>query len=126
MDIHEAVRPKAPSDLSKTEAALFNEVVAARPGDYFDAATIPMLAEYCRIPSELALIADAVSKFKASWLNTDEGFKRFKELVGMRDKAQKRMAMLATKMRLAQQSRYENRVKAMKPSASSGPRPWEG
>ena len=127
VDIQVAQRPKAPGDLSKPEAALFNEIVAARPADYFDAATIPLLAEYCRIPSELGLISGAIGKFKDTWLNTDDGLKRFKELAGMRDKAQKRMALLATKMRLAQQSRYmpDNR-KARPASSGGGPKPWEG
>ena len=119
--------PKAPEDLTKPEKVLFGEIVAARPADYFDAATIPMLAEYCRIPSELSLYAGAISKYKVSWLNADDGLKRLKELTGMRDKAQKRMALLATKMRLAQQSRYIAHSGKSKPKSNgAGPKPWEG
>ena len=119
--------PKAPTDLSKAEAAMFNEIVAARPADYFDAATIPLLAEYCRLPTELGLISGAIGKFKDTWLNTDEGLKRFKELTQMRDKTQKRMALLAVKMRLAQQSRYIADSRKARPKGSGGgPKPWEG
>lgn len=128
VDIGLAQYAKAPGDLNTAEKAMFNEIVAARPADFFDAATVPLLAEYCRIPTELGLISSAISKFKDSWLNTDEGLRRFKELTAMRDRAQKRMALLATKMRLAQQSRYIAHSGKSKPksSGSGGPKPWEG
>ena len=127
VDLEIAQRPKAPEDLEKAEAALFNEIVAARPADYFDAATIPLLSEYCRIPTELRLISGAISQYKDTWLNTDDGLKRFKDLTNMRDKAQKRMALLAVKMRLAQQSRFMPDSRKARPKASGGgPKPWEG
>ena len=126
VDISVAARPRAPTELTKTEKALFNQIVADRPAEYFDAATIPLLVEYCRIPTELSVIADAMSTFQAKWLNKDDGVKRLKDLTGMRDKSQKRMALLATKMRLAQQSRYNNREKSMRPTGGGGgAKPWE-
>lgn len=127
VELSTVVRPKPPSDLSKSEKSLFNKIVGDRDADFFDVATIPLLVEYCRIPTELDLIAGAISRYKGDWLNTDDGLKRFKELTGMRDKAQKRIAILATKMRLAQQSRYEPKVKGVRPkSEGGGPKPWEG
>lgn len=119
------MRPKAPGDLTASEKTLFNEIVAARPAEYFDSATIPMLTEYCRIPSELDLVAGAIRRFKAEWIKKDDGLKRLKELTGMRDKSQKRMVLLATKMRLAQQSRYVPDSGKARPKPGSGPNPWE-
>lgn len=125
-DIASVARPHAPDALSESESKLFNSIVASRPVDFFDCATVPLLVEYCRIPTEQEIVSESISAFQADWLSSDAGLKRFKELTAIRDKAQKRMALLATKMRLAQQSRYISDSRKARPAPEGGaPKPWE-
>lgn len=105
---------------------MFNRIVATRPAEFFDVATIPLLTEYCRIPIEVEIVTKAIEAFQAEWLNDDNGLKRFKELTQIRDKAQKRMILLATKMRLSQQSRFPSDSRKNRPAPEGGaPKPWE-
>jgi hypothetical protein len=125
VDIAVTKRPRAPGSLTPTEKKLFNAIVAERPPDFFDSASVPMLIEYCRIPTQLDQVAEAIASFEQDWLKSDDGLKRYKDLVNLQDKAQKRIAALATKMRLAQQSRYDPTAARARPTKSTGPKPWE-
>src|SRR5215212_4336007 len=44
----EVPRQRAPSDLTRDEAAIWNGIVNAEPADWFSGSTRPILAQYCR------------------------------------------------------------------------------
>jgi len=125
VDIGVAKRPRPPAELTKTEALLWDEIVASRNPEYFDVAAIPLLKEFCRIQTQLDLLGTAISEFEPDWLKKADGLKRLKDLSGLQDRAQARMGLLATKMRLTQQSRYVKDSTKPRPNSNSGPKPWE-
>lgn len=125
VSIQQAKRPRPPADLTKTESELWVRIVGERAPDYFDSASQVLLAEYCRVKSQCDQLAVPIAKFKATWFAKDEGVARYKKLVHMQDTAQKRLLALATKMRLAQQSRYVPDHTKTRGESKAGPKPWE-
>ena len=119
----DALKPRAPDDLTDDEKAAFNDIIATRSADYFDAASLPLLKEYVRVISE----ADHIAGLINDHIELQGNVRDLKDLTGMRDRAQKRLSALATKMRLAQQSRYVPDHK--KPKGGDNPlggaAPWE-
>jgi hypothetical protein len=100
--------------------------VAARVHDFFDVATLPLLKEYCRLQTQVDVMAEEIDSFQPKWLKTEDGVKRYRHLTTIRDQAQGRMIALARSMRLTQQSRYVpdkagNRPRGGKETA----KPWE-
>lgn len=125
VDIAVASRPRPPDDLTEGEKLFWNDVVAGRPADFFEFASLPLLAEYCRTKTEVDFIAESIREFKHEWMNTEDGLKRYEKLSVMRTKAQTRLMALATKMRLTQQSRYVPHSKNNRTPTRNGPKPWE-
>ena len=125
VDLALVARPRAPEDLIESEQTLWNEIVAARPADFFECASIPLLVEFCRTKTELDFTAKAFESFEEEWLKAADGLERYEKLVNMRSRAQSRLMQLATKMRLTQQSRYVPHAKSQRPNTKTGPKPWE-
>ena len=113
-------RPAPPDSLSETQKAMWVEVVKSKPHDWFDAGSIPLLVEYCRIRESLDILAEEANAADPEWLKTDAGLKRHTDLWAAIDKKQGRMAQLAMKMRLTQQSRYDKRVAATAAAKEAG------
>jgi phage terminase small subunit len=113
-------RPEAPQYLTADEAALWREVVATKPADWFGRDTQPILAAYCQaVAMHRALVK--------RWHEMDVAapVKDIRDLVGLINKTSGSVSALATKLRLTQQSRYTPQA-ASTASKKSGPiRPWE-
>jgi hypothetical protein len=93
------------------EASLWREVVATKPVEWFQADSAPLLVEYCRAKAmcdRLSLMLETA---------TDD----LKSLLDMRDKESRRLATLACKLRLTQQSRYtpQSAATATKPASAA-------
>ena len=112
--------PMAPDDLLPNERELWDAIVQVRAADFFDGATLPLLSEYCRLQSQVDLMAEQMEEFDPDWLKTDDGVKRYKSLAGIRDQAQGRMIALARSMRLTHQSRYVPDKAKNQPARKSG------
>lgn len=113
-------RPAAPDDLLPDERDLWDAITATRVPDFFDVATLPLLAEYCRIKTRVDLLAEQLEDFDADWFKTDDGVKRYRNLSSCCDQAQGRMIALARSMRLTQQSRYVPHTAGNKPKRPAG------
>ena len=115
-----------PDDLTDQERVIFNEIVAARAPDFFDAGNIGDLAEYCRLRVQLARIAKQVNDFQDEWMQKDDGLKRFKDLVGMRDKSQQRLNAFSRSLRLTNQSRMQPKTAASRsdPNSKAATKLW--
>ena len=119
-------RPAPPDSLSESQKAMWVEVVKSKPHDWFDAGSIPLLVEYCRVRESLDILAKEANAADPEWLKTDAGLKRHTDLWAAIDQKQGRMAQLAMKMRLTQQSRYDKRVAATAAAkAASNKRIWQ-
>lgn len=118
--------PDKPTDLLPDELELWNKIVISREPDFFDAATLPLLSEYCRLQSTITEMTEQIESFESEWLLSDDGVKRYDKLSQIRDRSQGRMIALARSMRLTQQARYVPDKASNRPKSSAGkPKPWQ-
>lgn len=101
-----ARRLDTPSYLTKEEAALFREVIASCPPTQFVRSDLPTVVAYVQA------ILTARSSLRAL-----TGKKLNPMLIQLWDRAVKQQAMLATKLRLAPQSRVDPKVLGRKTAA---------
>jgi hypothetical protein len=104
-----------PADLSATEAQVFREIAASVPATHFRQSDAPLLAAYAT--------AIVVSRRSAKSLEHDASF------ITVWEKSTRLVATLATKLRLAPQSRLDAKAVSrqgagFQPSAYDT-RPWE-
>jgi hypothetical protein len=118
-DVRPAKRPKPPSDLTKEQATEWQFVVDRMPADWFPREMHGVLVQYCRHIIEARRIGQLIAQMV--------GKKRFdldqyEQLLRMQDKEGRSVSMLATRMRLTQQSRYDKKRKTGNVIAQ---RPWQ-
>ena len=118
-------RPKPPAELNEKQAETWMAAVSTKPPEWWDAASFPVLIAYCEAVEALGIIAALSDGFDPAWLSTDDGLKRYNLLCSMRDRESKLIAMLAVKMRLTQQSRYEASKASVAARKAVGSRPWD-
>lgn len=118
-------RPEPPPELQPSEAEVWRSVVATKPADWFTRDTHPLLTGYCRAAVAADLIAAQVKVFDPAWLATDDGLGRYNQLMKMAQRQASLLATLATKMRLAQQSKYGARGAETQSRAGAAVKPWE-
>ncbi len=112
--------PPVPADLTEAEAALWSVVVESKPADWFGPDSYPVLKEYCRAASACDQLAPVVEKALQGGKAKD-----IREALALRDLESKRLAAIATKLRLTQQSRYTPQASATANRKAGGRRPWE-
>jgi hypothetical protein len=113
-------RQRAPHDLTDEETEVWAAVVGTEPADWFSPSTVPLLAQYCRAVIQARRVAELIEKATAD-PNLD--IKDYDRLLTMQARCSSEIAMLATKMRISQQSTTNHRGNK-KPSAAR--KPWEG
>jgi hypothetical protein len=94
-------RHKPPVDLNDEEAVVWNSVIESEPADWFTVSTKPLLEQYCRHTVHCRRIAELLKRATSA--------KRFDEdhyanLLHMQQKETRMLIMLATTMRITQQS----------------------
>ncbi|MEJ7746068.1 MAG: hypothetical protein WKF61_04800 [Luteimonas sp.] len=109
--------------LTPDQQAMWREIVATKPVDWFGADSAPLLTEYVRAVDMGNRLAFAIEAAMAG--EAEEGVS-LKDLLKMRDTEARRTLSLATKMRLAQQSRYTDKSAgtAANRAAKTGS-PWQ-
>ena len=113
-------RTPAPDDLNEAERAMWAEIVDTKPADWFDLDSVPVLKEYIRAAMTCDRLAGMVEEVMAEGDGRD-----VKTVLDMRDKEARRVASLATKLRLTQQSRYTPQSAATANRKAGGKRPWQ-
>lgn len=117
----------APAYLTKEQAAIWREIIATKPADWFDADSAPLLAAYVRAVASCNRLARIVDDFERSRRFDSDALRAYSAALTAQERASKVLISLATKMRLTQQSRYRadeaerrnrNAPKAVK-------KPWE-
>jgi hypothetical protein len=104
--------------LSKGECDLWREIVDSKPAEWFDSGSAPLLREYVRAVGESQRIGRLVARTSSKDPDT------LARWLTLRDREVKRMADLATKLRLTQQSRYTPQAAATANRKADGSRPW--
>ncbi len=115
--IHAKARPAPPKGLSPRERAQWTAIVAGLRPDWFEAETLPLLAEYVRTAELCTRLARELRKVEVL-------DKRFAELSRRKLMATNMLLRLATKLRLTIQSSTTTRTN--KHTGGSGlPKPWD-
>lgn len=112
-------RPIPPSELSLEQRNEWLAVVNRLPADWFPRETHAILAQYCRHVVAARRIAQLVDRLEAD----SESFnvEEYDRLLKMQEREGRALSSLATRMRLTQQSTYdETKRKPNRPAA----RPW--
>ena len=100
-------RPDPPKELAEAGAAIWREVIRDEPAGFFTTTvTQGMLADYCTRRVSVEIVNAEIAKFKPEWMKEAEGLRRYHLLLRMRDMEMGAVTMLATKLRLTNQSRY--------------------
>lgn len=109
-----------PNGLSAAEAALWREVVDSKPAEWFGPDSAPLLVEYVRAK----ITCDQLDELVKKALGADDS-QATEAALRARDREAKRLAMLGTKLRLTQQSRYTPQAAATANKRAGMRRPWE-
>ena len=115
-----SVHLEPPEGLTDEQAEVWRTVVGARSADFFSADAAPLLEEYCRVVVMCRLLAVQIEAGIAGG-EADE----LKALLDMRDKESRRMASLATKLRITNQSRYTPGAAATAAKRGAGGKVWQ-
>lgn len=114
-----------PSDLSEEECEVFARVAATKPGEWWDAGSVPLLAAYARATVQSQTVAELVRVSSAMLISDPEKLNRYKELRKIQRALSDEMNSLARAMRLTQQSRYRADKAETTSRRASGARPWQ-
>lgn len=98
--VGDSERPLPPECLTHEQAEIWSSVVAAVPKDWFSAENLPILEQYCVTISRARACAAKLNKEPV-------GTEKYFRLLPLEQKFSRTVAMLATKMRIAQQSTYD-------------------
>jgi hypothetical protein len=114
-----AKAPPPDAKLTDAQAAVWKRITASKPGDWFNGDDLFLLAELCRALDMCDRLADAIDAMDIR--NGDTLARR----LALRDKEARRVTVLATKLRLTPQSRYDKGAAATAAKRPNGARPWE-
>lgn len=109
-----------PEGLTEEQAQVWQSVVGSRSSEFFGDDAAPLLEEYCRVVVMCRLLAVQI---EAGIAGGDAG--SLKALLDMRDKESRRMASLATKLRLTNQSRYTPQSASTAAKKGAGGKVWQ-
>jgi hypothetical protein len=120
-------RQKPPHDLTDEEVEVWAAVVSTEPSEWFNASTVPLLAQYCRHVVQAKRVAELIERAtgdidpetKCATLTVGD----YDRLLRMQERESRAIATLAVKMRIAQQSTTNHRGNK---KTIAGHRPWEG
>ena len=115
-----SVHLQPPAGLTEEQAEVWRETVNARSADFFGPDQVPMLEEYCRVVVTCRLLGAQV---EAAFAGGDPV--ELKAVLDMRDKESRRLASLATKLRLTNQSRYTPQSAATAAKRGGGGKVWQ-
>jgi hypothetical protein len=99
-------RQQAPHDLNDEECEVWVAVVSSEAADWFTTATRPLLAQYARHVVQSRRVAELLER-ALSDKNLSIG--EYNQLLKMQDRESRAIAMLATKMRISQQTTINHR-----------------
>jgi hypothetical protein len=124
-------RTKAPDDLTKGQADIWERTVANEAADFFRTAALQrMLADYCRhreTADHLTSIIDGWTVLKSTRADDEEklSLEDMDRLMKMRERETRAAADKATKLRLTNQARYTPQAAATAAKKASERKLWD-
>lgn len=108
-------RQKPPHDLTDEETEIWASITASQAADWFDAASVPLLTQYCRHVVRARHIGEMIES--ATGKMEELALEDYDRLLKMQQRESMAMASLSTKMRINPQSLTNHRGNK-KPNAS--------
>lgn len=96
-------RPRPPRDLSDEELEVWRGIVDQELPDWFTNATLPLLSQYCRHVIHAKRVAELI-EHTISTSDTMPWMEEYDSLLKIQERETRAMVLLATTMRLSQQS----------------------
>lgn len=119
-------RPDAPTDLTARQQEIWREIVSSEPVDFFQSrATQDMLKDLCCHRATIEELNRTINAFKPEWMKAAEGMKRYREYLKTRGDETRHFSLVATRLRLTNQSRYTPQAAATAGRNAAKIRPWE-
>ena len=115
-------RPSAPLDLTAEQGDEWQKIVDGLPADWFAPENEPVLKQYVRHIIEARRLAQLIDQECAK---PDCDVSLYATLLKQQREESGKIASLATKMRLTQQSRYGTRAADTASKKRTVSRPWE-
>jgi hypothetical protein len=112
--------PETPTDMPTRQQELWRSIVASKPADWFDAATLPILRA---LVGHIETLEQVETMFAAPMSLSN--LEALDKLSRLRDRESKAMAALSTKLRLTIQSRYTPQHAATAARGRGTRKPWE-
>jgi hypothetical protein len=117
-------RPEPPPSLGAAEAAVWRQVASCHPHDWFVGSTHVLLMGYCEAWVKAREISEALSVLS---LADPDHLKRWEILMGRKDKVERLLATLGTKLRITPHAMRSEREAAtgVRKTMQTGRKPWE-
>jgi hypothetical protein len=120
------LRPEPPDDLTPSQATIWKKVVSSEKPDFFsNQTTRDMLKDLCCHRDAIAKITATINTFRTEWLRNEDGAKLYERYLRMRGDETKIFSLIATRLRLTNQSRYTPHAAATAGRSVAQVRPWE-
>jgi hypothetical protein len=113
--------PTPPDTYTDQQAHLWSRIVAEKPAEWWDTASLPMLDELVKVTTEIERISALLS---ATPLDGPEDLQTYKELNAILDKQSSQRKRLMSSLRLSHQSRYNPKSASTAGNKGGGKRPW--
>ena|SRR6478672_1920643 len=112
-------RPEPPADLTDEQAVEWREITDRMAPDWFPRETFPLLSAYCKHIVTLKHVGQLIQAEQSS---REFDLDRYDQLLRMQERESRAMSSLATRMRLSQQSTYDESKKKPKQISQN---PWD-
>ena len=115
-----------PDDLTAEQAAIWAQIVATKPADWWDAGSLPLLAAYCRAAVESVRVGEMVEATSRRLMDADgqDQLGVYKELRKIQAALSSEMTGLGRQMRLTQQAKYRADAASVASDKAGAKRPW--
>ena len=119
-------RPDPPDDLTEAQASIWRKIVSGEPPNFFASQTTrDLLKHLCCHGDTIDQITKTINSFRTEWLRSTEGAKMYEKYLGMRSNETRAFSLIATRLRLTNQSRYTPKAAATAERNAMKVRPWE-
>jgi hypothetical protein len=114
-------------ELNTRQQEIWREIVASEPIEFFETAALRnLLKDLVRHRDAAEKISGVIDSFDGAWLRTEDGAKRYQDLLRMRELEVRAASSLATKLRITNQARYQPKSAATASrNVVKGYKPWE-
>lgn len=115
----------APVTLNDAARDVWKNIVNDLPSSFFSPAHIDLLTCYCSHVVTSNLLNEEIHNFDSAWLADDDGLKRYDKLLAMRERENRQISSLGTRLSITPQSVDRKTRGTALNNQSSARKPWE-